>query len=247
MVRFTRSPTVSRPSLAVLIPQSEEVDEDTREQLRPPGLWLVSLPQTEDLRFSPSSIADSDDSAVTRIETQVSSLVTTLTRSPDFNYLSLSSPSVQLFYNTLQSLALNEERRETTDDLTAEGEAEERARPVAAALSLALFGGEGGSAEEMRGAGKKKGGTGGRGTKKVKEEEEVVKEVKKGRGRGTTKKKVEEEDEDGEEAPKRKRAVKRKVKEEDEDEDEEVPKKRATTRGRGTKKAKYDEDDDFEM
>lgn len=247
IVRFTRNLSAGKPTLAVLLPQREVLEEEVEAgvagvQLVPPGFQCVPLPCIEDLRFNPqpqNTLIEDDASllATGRVGQAVQDYVSAMTldgSESDFDYTrDIENPALQAFYATLQAVALGEERlcwdRATMDSMMPK---EEHLQAANSALSLITrsLGLDGGEEEE----GDAKPATA-RGRKPA----------AASAGRKRTKKEADDEEEIDEVAvkSKRKAAAPKVKKEEDSDADSIArgPKRRAPARAK--REAVIDEDD----
>ncbi|KAI9772636.1 MAG: ATP-dependent DNA helicase II subunit 1 [Geoglossum simile] len=101
--------------IAAMIPSAERFGE-CREQLMPPGMWLVPLPYADDVRRSPdTTMVSSPDSLVDMMRTVVQQL-----QLPKGQYCpeKYPNPALQWHYRILQAMALEEDLPEKPEDKT---------------------------------------------------------------------------------------------------------------------------------
>lgn len=107
------------PVLAALFPSAEKIDEQTKEQLMPPGLWLAPLPYADDVRklpdIGPSGQLVSPDSLVDKMRIVVQQLQLPKAVYDPSRY---PNPSLQWFYRILQAMALEEDIPDKPEDKT---------------------------------------------------------------------------------------------------------------------------------
>lgn len=101
------------PRPVALLPQLEEVDDDTGEQRKPPGFYIVYIPFSEDIRSlnvpkSPEPGKEDVDAAKNII------------KKLKFSYQpsNFENPSLQTHYRNLEAMALEKDEPETVQDLT---------------------------------------------------------------------------------------------------------------------------------
>lgn len=107
----------SNPYFVAVLPQPEELDVAGR-QLTPPGMHMIFLPYADDIRNPPvPTSAIADEAMVLQAKKVVKSL-TVFGKGKKFENDSFKNPSLQLHYNVLQALALDEDLPETVEDTT---------------------------------------------------------------------------------------------------------------------------------
>lgn len=107
------------PVLAALFPSAEKVDEQTKEQLMPAGLWMSPLPYADDVRklpdIGPSGQLVAPDSLIDKMRVIVQQLQLPKAMYDPSRY---PNPSLQWFYRILQAMALEEDIPEKAEDKT---------------------------------------------------------------------------------------------------------------------------------
>jgi len=99
------------PRLVALIPQAEQIDAETKIQVKPPGINLIILPFSEELR----SLKDEDaglQPAEPDLVDKAKEIIAKLTITGGFDPESFQNPALQRHYASLQALALDQEMDE---------------------------------------------------------------------------------------------------------------------------------------
>ncbi|KAK8231833.1 SPOC like C-terminal domain-containing protein [Phyllosticta capitalensis] len=103
------------PTLAALIPGAEKLG-DRNEQIRPPGLWVITLPYVDDIRQIPDTpLVRAPDNTIDHMREIVQNL--TLPKG-EYDPNKYPNPSLQWFYRILQAIALEDELPEQPEDKT---------------------------------------------------------------------------------------------------------------------------------
>ncbi|KAI9779938.1 MAG: ATP-dependent DNA helicase II subunit 1 [Geoglossum umbratile] len=101
--------------IAAMIPGAERFGE-YREQVMPPGMWLVPLPYADDIRQNPeTTMVPSPDSLVDMMRTVVQQLQLP---KGQYNPEKYPNPALQWHYRILQAMALEEDLPEKPEDKT---------------------------------------------------------------------------------------------------------------------------------
>ncbi|XVF18574.1 hypothetical protein REPUB_Repub11eG0034600 [Reevesia pubescens] len=119
----------SRPQLVALVAQ----DEITRAggQMEPPGMHMIYLPYSDDIRDAEEIFPDTEDDAPRADEDQIKKAAALIKRidMKDFSVCQFANPALQRHYAVLQALALEEDDIPGTIDETLPDE-EGLARPA---------------------------------------------------------------------------------------------------------------------
>ncbi|EKG12005.1 DNA-binding SAP [Macrophomina phaseolina MS6] len=103
------------PTLAALIPGKEKLG-DRNEQVRPPGLWAITLPYVDDIRRNPETALVRASDRLTDI---MRDIVQNLTLPKgEYDPSRYPNPALQWFYRILQAIALEDELPDKPDDRT---------------------------------------------------------------------------------------------------------------------------------
>lgn len=101
------------PRLVALLPQHEEVDDDTGEQIRPPGFYVVYIPFAEDIRNVevPESLEPNEEDV---------DAAKKIIKKLKFRYQpsNFENPSLQTHYRNLEAMALEKDEPEMVQDFT---------------------------------------------------------------------------------------------------------------------------------
>ena len=105
------------PSLVAILPSDEKLDEATKGQIFPAGLWLYYLPYADDLRSPPEPPLPlvAPDTLIDRMNKVVQQLQLPKAIYDPSKY---PNPSLQWHYKILQAMALDEELPEKLEDKT---------------------------------------------------------------------------------------------------------------------------------
>ncbi|WFD44887.1 ATP-dependent DNA helicase II subunit 1 [Malassezia psittaci] len=94
------------PAFVAILPQAEEVDADGN-QLVPPGMNMVILPYTDDLRDPPTTQAQhANDDQISK----AGQIIDQYLRKAPFNPDAFTNPALQHHYQTLMAVAFNQEK-----------------------------------------------------------------------------------------------------------------------------------------
>jgi len=107
----------ANPIIVAILPSAERIDESTKQQVFPAGLWLYPLPFLDDVRNPPPSTSHimAPDTLVDSMRTIVMQL-----QLPKGTYdpKKYPNPALQWHYKILQAIALGEEVPDTPEDKT---------------------------------------------------------------------------------------------------------------------------------
>ncbi|KAH0565533.1 ATP-dependent DNA helicase II subunit 1 [Trichoglossum hirsutum] len=103
------------PVIAAMIPGTERLGEH-KEQVMPPGMWLVPLPYADDIRRNPeTTMVMSPDSLIDKMRVVVQQLQLP---KGQYNPEKYPNPALQWHYRILQAMALEEDLPEKPEDKT---------------------------------------------------------------------------------------------------------------------------------
>ncbi|KAK8648316.1 hypothetical protein V6N13_129073 [Hibiscus sabdariffa] len=119
----------SHPQLVALVAQDEVTSAGA--QVEPPGMHMIYLPYSDDIRDEEEIFPDTEDDAPRADEDQIQKAAALIKRIyvKDFSTLQFANPALQRHYAVLQALALEEDDIPETVDETAPDE-EGLARPA---------------------------------------------------------------------------------------------------------------------
>ncbi|CAK8674751.1 unnamed protein product [Clavelina lepadiformis] len=110
---YTARPN-SPPRCVALLPQDEEINPETSEQITPPGFYVIFLPFADDIRevdFEPEQPKPTNEQ-IEAAENLVRKLKFT------YNPESFDNPAIQTHYKNLEAMALEKEQPDKIDDHT---------------------------------------------------------------------------------------------------------------------------------
>ena len=104
----------AKPQLVAIIPSNERLDDATKHQVSPAGLWIYPLPFADDIRSPPEmpSPLVSSDNLIDMMRVIIQQLQLPGAR---FDPIKYPNPSLQWHYRILQAMALDEEIPEFKD------------------------------------------------------------------------------------------------------------------------------------
>jgi ATP-dependent DNA helicase 2 subunit 1 len=99
---------ISEPRLCMIVPQEEEIDSETNQQISPPGFHLIFLPFLDDIRSPPIEMPACIESRVNdTMLTAAKNIIKEFHFPPNYSFKdNLSNIAVQKFYSSLQAVAL---------------------------------------------------------------------------------------------------------------------------------------------
>ena len=99
---------VTEPRLCMVVPQDEEIDSETNQQIAPPGFNLIFLPFLDDIRCPPIEMTVDIESKVDdTMLAAAKNVVNELHFPANYSFKdNLSNIAVQKFYSSLQAVAL---------------------------------------------------------------------------------------------------------------------------------------------
>lgn len=98
------------PRLVALLPQAEVIDPDTSAQVKPPGMHIIILPFSDELRSL--HYEGELETAESELVDKAKEIVSKLTISGGFDPEAFENPVLQRHYASLQALALDQELEE---------------------------------------------------------------------------------------------------------------------------------------
>jgi ATP-dependent DNA helicase 2 subunit 1 len=104
----------ANPLLVALLPSKERLDDYTKQQIVPAGLWAYPLPYADDIRYPPDMLSPvvSPDNLIDMMRVIVQQLQLPGAR---FDPAKYPNPSLQWHYRILQAMALDDEIPEFKD------------------------------------------------------------------------------------------------------------------------------------
>nr|CAB3267806.1 X-ray repair cross-complementing protein 5 [Phallusia mammillata] len=104
----------SAPKMVALLPQKEEIDDKTSEQIKPPGFYVIFLPYADDIRKVDINKTNTraTDEQVAAAEAMIKRL--RFTYDPD----NFDNPALQTHYKNLEAMALEKDEPDPIEDHT---------------------------------------------------------------------------------------------------------------------------------